>query len=130
MNAILVRGQRFLDRPLGTGARVVLFLCALLVLPTRDNPGAGWPTTGASWLPFALGVLALLFLRVCVQGRVRDLVDVAVLDFYFTAFILLSDASRADLARLSIAFALAASTLAVAWLGATADAAADARSAG
>jgi len=46
MNAILVRSERFLDRPLGMGVRVALFLCALLLLPTRGiAPGA------ALWLP-------------------------------------------------------------------------------
>ena len=64
MNAILVRSERFLDRPLGMGVRVALFLCALLLLPTR-----GLPPGNALWLPFALGALALLYLRVCVQGR-------------------------------------------------------------
>ena len=125
MNAILIRSERFLDRPLGMGSRVALFLCALLLLPTRGStPGA------ALWLPFALGALALLFLRVCVQGKVRDLLDVAVLTLYFVLFLLFSDAPRDDLSRLIIAAVLAAGALVLAWFQASADYAADARSAG
>lgn len=125
MNAILVRSERFLDRPLGMGARVALFLCALLLLPTRSStPGA------ALWLPFALGALALLFLRACVQGKVSDLLDVAVLTLYFVLFLLFSAAPRDSLSRLVIAAVLAAGALVLAWFQASADYAADARSAG
>ena len=42
------------------------------------------------WLPFALGVLALLFLRAAVHGRVAQLLDVAVLFTYFGLFSLWS----------------------------------------
>ena len=125
MNAILVRSERFLDRPLGMGVRVALFLCALLLLPTRGfAPGA------ALWLPFALGALALLFLRVCVQGKVRDLLDVAVLTLYFVLFLLFSDAPRDDLSRLVMAAVLAAAALILMWFQASAEDATDARSAG
>ena len=42
------------------------------------------------WLPFVIGVLALLFLRAPVHGRLRDLVDVSVLYAYFCGFALWS----------------------------------------
>jgi len=42
------------------------------------------------WLPFVVGVLALLLLRAPVHGRLRDLVDVSVLYAYFCGFILWS----------------------------------------
>lgn len=42
------------------------------------------------WLPFALGVLALLFLRAAVHGRVSQLLDVSVLFTYFGLFSLWS----------------------------------------
>lgn len=45
---------------------------------------AGVPELG--WIPFALGALALLTLRVAVLGRVRDLVDLSVLITYVTLF--------------------------------------------
>jgi hypothetical protein len=125
MNAILVRSERFLDRPLGMGVRVALFLCALLLLPTR-----GFPPGAAQWLPFALGALALLYLRVCVQGKVRDLLDVAVLTLYFVLFLLFSDAPRDDLSRLVAAAVIAAAALVLMGFQASADNAADARSAG
>jgi hypothetical protein len=38
------------------------------------------------WLPFAIGGLALLALRVAAVGNVRSLVDIAVLTSYFCAF--------------------------------------------
>jgi hypothetical protein len=38
------------------------------------------------WLPFAMGALILLTLRVAAVGNVRSLVDLAVLLFYFSAF--------------------------------------------
>ena len=38
------------------------------------------------WIPFALGVLALLTLRCAVIGNVRALVDLAVITFYVSAF--------------------------------------------
>ncbi len=42
------------------------------------------------WLPFALGVLALLFLRAAVHGRVAQLLDVCVLFLYFSLYALWS----------------------------------------
>jgi hypothetical protein len=42
------------------------------------------------WLPFALGVLALLFLRAAVHGRVAQLLDVVVLFGYFGLYSLWS----------------------------------------
>jgi copper chaperone NosL len=42
------------------------------------------------WLPFALGVLALLFLRAAVHGRVAQLLDVVVLFVYFGLYSLWS----------------------------------------
>lgn len=38
------------------------------------------------WLPFGLGVLALLCLRVAVIGSLRSLIDLMVLFLYFSAF--------------------------------------------
>ena len=38
------------------------------------------------WIPFAIGALALLALRVALIGDVRSLVDLAVLTSYFSAF--------------------------------------------
>jgi len=42
------------------------------------------------WLPFALGVLALLFLRAAVHGRAAQLLDVVVLFVYFGLYSLWS----------------------------------------
>jgi copper chaperone NosL len=42
--------------------------------------------TEFKWLPFALGALALLFLRAAVLGTMKELVDAAVLFLYFSAF--------------------------------------------
>ncbi len=38
------------------------------------------------WIPFAMGALVLLALRVVAVGDVRSLIDLAVLLFYFSAF--------------------------------------------
>ncbi len=38
------------------------------------------------WLPFAMGALILLTLRVAAVGNVRSLIDLVVLVFYFSAF--------------------------------------------
>jgi hypothetical protein len=38
------------------------------------------------WIPFALGLFALLCLRAAVLGRIRELVDVLVLLTYFGMF--------------------------------------------
>ena len=38
------------------------------------------------WLPFALGALALLNLRIAVLGNLRSLIDLAVMVGYFTLF--------------------------------------------
>ena len=38
------------------------------------------------WIPFAIGILVLLSLRVAAIGDVRSLVDLTVLCFYFSAF--------------------------------------------
>lgn len=38
------------------------------------------------WIPFAIGVLAILTLRVAAIGNVRSLVDLAVMSGYFCAF--------------------------------------------
>jgi copper chaperone NosL len=38
------------------------------------------------WMPFVIGVLALIILRAMVLGALRDLVDVVVLFLYFGAF--------------------------------------------
>ena len=42
--------------------------------------------TEMKWIPFALGIFALLSLRAAVFGRVRYVIDVAVLFVYFGAF--------------------------------------------
>ncbi len=42
--------------------------------------------TDLDWIPFAIGALALLALRVAAIGDVRSLVDLAVLTCYFAAF--------------------------------------------
>jgi len=46
--------------------------------------------TEFKWLPFAVGVLGLLYLRSAVLGTVGTLVDVLVLNAYFSAFALWS----------------------------------------
>jgi hypothetical protein len=42
--------------------------------------------TDLDWIPFALGALMLLTLRVAAIGDVRSLIDLAVLTFYFSLF--------------------------------------------
>jgi hypothetical protein len=39
------------------------------------------------WIPFALGLLMLLTLRVAAIGQVRDLIDMSVLSFYVLGFL-------------------------------------------
>jgi copper chaperone NosL len=46
--------------------------------------------TEFKWLPFAVGVLLLLYLRAAVLGTAGQLVDVLVLNAYFSAFALWS----------------------------------------
>jgi len=46
--------------------------------------------TEFKWIPFVVGMLALLFLRAPVQGKMGDLIDVTVLYFYFGLFSLWS----------------------------------------
>ena len=46
--------------------------------------------TEFKWLPFVVGVLALLFLRAAVLGRMTHLIDAFVLYLYFGAFSLWS----------------------------------------
>jgi len=46
--------------------------------------------TEFNWLPFAIGVFGLLFLRAAVLGKVAHLVDVTVLYVYFGLFALWS----------------------------------------
>jgi hypothetical protein len=50
--------------------------------------------TEFKWMPFVVGGLALLFLRAAVHGTVANLIDVAVLYGYFTAFSLWSFAFK------------------------------------
>jgi hypothetical protein len=50
--------------------------------------------TEFEWMPFAIGALALLFLRAAVHGRVSALVDSLVLFTYFGAFSLWSFGSK------------------------------------
>lgn len=42
--------------------------------------------TDLDWMPFAIGALALLGLRVAAIGNVRALIDLAVLSMYFATF--------------------------------------------
>ena len=46
--------------------------------------------TEFKWMPFVIGMLALLFLRAIVHGRLGDLMDVVVLYLYFGLFSLWS----------------------------------------
>ncbi len=109
MRANIERSQRFLDRSLGVGPRLLLVAAALL-LPLTDLGalrGASRPAQ-AEWVLFAIGVLALLFLRAAVQGKVRDLVDVVVLYLYFALFRLWSSPSGPGLyALFLVAFLVA-----------------------
>jgi hypothetical protein len=50
--------------------------------------------TEFKWMPFAIGVLGLLFLRAAVHGRMTPLVDAAVMFCYFGAFSLWSFAYK------------------------------------
>ena len=46
--------------------------------------------TEFKWIPFVVGMLALLFLRAVVHGKMSDLIDVSVLYLYFGLFSLWS----------------------------------------
>ncbi len=97
MHTIIERSQRFLDRPLNVGPRVVLLGAALLLIPTHLPPLRGMAgRADLSWIPFAFGVLALLFLRAAVHGKVRDLTDVTVLTLYFVVFMIWTSTPIAD----------------------------------
>jgi hypothetical protein len=50
--------------------------------------------TEFKWLPFGVGALALLYLRAAMVGTVGHLLDVLVLNLYFSAFALWSFAHR------------------------------------
>ena len=50
--------------------------------------------TEFKWLPFIVGVLGLIYLRAAVMGTVGGLLDVVVLNVYFSAFALWSFAYR------------------------------------
>ncbi len=50
--------------------------------------------TEFKWLPFVVGALALLYLRAAVIGTVRQVLDVLVLNLYFSAFALWSFSHR------------------------------------
>jgi hypothetical protein len=58
----------------------------------RDLDAADF--TEFHWIPFVVGGLVLLALRAVVHGRMRDLVDLAVLMTYFSAFSLWSFAHK------------------------------------
>jgi hypothetical protein len=128
MNALIERSQRFLDRPLGLGPRLLLLAAGVFAFPTRailfreGNP--------AEWVPFALGMLALLFLRAAAQGRVRDLVDMAALSFYFALFLLWTGSSSSHLDLLVVLALLVAAALVMAWSRASTEDAAEMRTAG
>ena len=131
MFPIIQRSQRFLDRPLGFGPRALLLVSAALVFPTQVGlPRAVTLAAPVSWVPFALGVLALLFLRACVHGKVRDLVDVAVISLYFSLFLLWSSPPAADFYRLLVVVLLAGAALVMAWDRASSEDIAETQSAG
>jgi hypothetical protein len=84
------RISRFLDRPLDAPPRLFLVASAVLTLPLlrmriwRDFG----PAAGLRWVPFALGGLALLFLRAAVLGKMGALIDAFVLYLYLGVFCL------------------------------------------
>jgi hypothetical protein len=113
MNWLLERFNRVLDLPLDVLPRVMLVAAALLLLSSYFLPLArlelGGPAHVRSsqveiylgdrslqdppgtfpnlrWMPFAVGLSALLFLRSAVLGKLANLVDVTVLYLYFLAF--------------------------------------------
>lgn len=126
MTGIIERSQRFLDRPLGLGPRIVLFVGALLLIPThRDEPGLE-----PRWIPFAFGVLALLFLRAGVHGKIRDLVDVSVLAIYFAIFLIWTATPAGDFWGLVVVLLLIAAAFVMAQSRAHSEDMAESRSAG
>jgi hypothetical protein len=118
MDALIQRSQRFLDRPLGYGPRLLLVGCALVLIPTYLPPLKAVSLGEASWIPFAFGVLALLFLRAAVHGKVRDLVDVSVLEVYFMAFLVSTSTTTREFWGLVIALVV----IVIAFVMATGDA--------
>ena len=96
MKSIIDRSQRFLERPLGLGPRIVLFAGALVLIPAHFPSFGNERGPEAGWIPFAFGGLALLFLRAALQGKVRDLVDVSVLAVYFAIFLVWTGTRAAD----------------------------------
>ena len=127
MNAIIERTQRFLDRTLGVAPRLLLLVAAAVTFPMYAGFGAEGPT---SWVPFGLGVLALLFLRASVHGKVRDLVDVAVLSIYFGVFLLWSSPLGFSLELLAVVGLLVGAALVVAWVQASSEDIAETQTAG
>jgi peptidoglycan/LPS O-acetylase OafA/YrhL len=130
MKAIIERSQRFLERPLGIGPRLVLFAGALLLIPTHVPPLRGEGGPEPRWIPFAFGVLALLFLRAAVHGKVRDLVDVSVLSVYFAVFLVWTSTPTADFWGLVIVLFLIAAAFVMAKGQAHSEDVADSRLAG
>ena len=131
MNAVIVRSQRFLDRPLGLGSRALLVLSAVLIFPWHLGPfGGEIALAPASWISFALGALALLFLRASVHGKVRDLVDVAVIAVYFSLFLLWTSQSGSGLYLLLIVALLMGVAFVKAWGRASSEDIAEIQSAG
>lgn len=131
MNTLIARSQRFLDRPLGLAPRGLLLVSAFLIFPGHFGILRGQtPSASGSWVPFALGVLALLLLRACVQGKVRDLVDVAVLSVYFTVFLSWSSGPGSILSLPLVVSFLLAAALITAWYESSADEIAEMQSAG
>jgi hypothetical protein len=130
MKAIIERSQRFLDRSLGIGPRALLVAAApllpLIHVGPRDDASRA---SHLEWIPFAVGVLALLFLRAAVQGKVRDLVDVSVLYLYFALFLLWSSPPGSGLLALLIVAFLVAAAFVIAGGQARSEAIAETRSA-
>ena len=127
MHAIIERSQRFLDRTLGLAPRLLLLVAAALTFPTRIGPLREGPN---SWVPFGLGVLALLFLRASVHGKVRDLVDVAVISVYFGFFLVLSSPLVPSLDLLGVVAVVVGAAFVVAWFQASSEDIADRQTAG
>jgi hypothetical protein len=127
MNAIIERTQRFLDRTLGLAPRVFLVVAAALTFPIYAGPLRDGLD---SWVPFGLGVLALLFLRASVHGKVRDLVDVAVISVYFGFYLLWSSPLGLSLDLLGIVALFVGAALVVAWVQASSEDLAERQTAG
>ena len=130
MNAFFGRSQRFLDRSLGIVPRGLMLLCAAVIFPGRVGFFRDEGAVADLWIRFALGAFALLLLRACVQGKVRDLLDVAVLSLYFCLFLAWSQPPGSHLYALTTVAVLTGTALVLAWVRAASEEIAEARTAG